>query len=724
MALSRIQTTATGGTAIFSVPFRYISRAYVEVRVGGVLKTVDVDYEWLNATSIRLFVTPAAGTVVDRRRNTPKDTRLVDFQDGTFLGEADLDKNGDQMFDVAQEISDDIEGLIKIATDGTVDMEGRRVSNVGPAVEDGDAVTKGYADSVLNATQAALDAAKGAQADAEAAAALAATARSAAEGALAGAQSARDAAAGYAASISLPLPITSGGTGSATQAGARSALGLGTASTKDTGTAAGNVVQLDAGGKLPALPADQLTGLTRAQITTALGVKVKRIVTGPNYSMCMVITTDDKLVAWGGSNGVYGFGILQRAKPTEIQFPGETGTLVDAVCTAAPNCWALFSTGNLYAWGENEAGVLGTGDTTSRLLPVLVATGVTEMFPPTNVSWPRGSSKMFVRKSDGYIYGCGYNGFGQLGLGDTASRSSFVQLTSLGTTVRKLWNLGGSYGCTFVQKNDGSIWFAGNNTQGQCGDGTTGNNKTSFIDVTAAWGGGTAQIQEVSGGFGYYTTTNSGDSVVVMLRGGSVRACGYNGSGTCGDGTTTNRVTPYLVPGLGTVTDMVALGSPTSVFALSADGKLWRWGFNHYGNLGDGTTSNRLSPYNSGAGLDTAVTRLAIRQFDGHTYGFYTNIFFESGGRMYSCGSNTFGQCGIGSASATQTTFAAVRFSGPLYGISMVGGGDASYPEILAYDSKGDLYMWGYGGRYGIDQSSGDNNNVYVPIRKNIGSAC
>lgn len=504
----------------------------------------------------------------------------------------------------------------------------------------------------------------------------------------------------------------------------RAWLSLGNAALATIGTAVGNVVGVQTGNKLPALDASDLTGLTRAQIIAALGVKVKRVVTSPNYGMHMVITTDDRLIAWGGNNGAYGFGVVQRAKPTEVQFPGETGTLVDAALSGPTSCWALFSSGNFYAWGDNNQGVLGTGDTVTRQLPVLVATGVTEMFPPTNVSYSHYNIRIFIRKSDGYIYGCGHNSNGQLGLGDTTNRSSFVQLTSLGTTVRKLWNLGATYGCTFAQKNDGSIWFAGYNGSGQCGDGTNGNNKLSFIDVTAAWGGGTAQVQEISGGFGYYTTSADSISSVVMLRAGAVRTCGYNGSGQCGDGTTINRATPYLVPGLGTVTDMVTLGSPCGVFALSSDGKLWRWGYNTYGNLGDGTTTNRLAPYNSGAGFDIAVTRIAIRQYDGHTFGYYTTMFVESGGRMYSCGANNYGSCGTGTAGSNQTALTAVRFSGPLYGIAMCGGGDASFSEMIGYDSKGDVYMWGYGGRYGIDQSSGDNNNVYVPIRKNIGSAC
>jgi hypothetical protein len=63
------------------------------------------------------------------------------------------------------------------------------------------------------------------------------------------------------ATISLPVSIGNGGTGATTAAGARTALGLGTAATKDAGVAAGNAVVLDGAGKLPAIDGSQLTNL-------------------------------------------------------------------------------------------------------------------------------------------------------------------------------------------------------------------------------------------------------------------------------------------------------------------------------------------------------------------------------------------------------------------------------------------------------------------------------
>ena len=86
-----------------------------------------------------------------------------------------------------------------------------------------------------------------------------------------------------------------------------------------------------------------------------------------------------------------------------------------------------------------------------------------------------------------------------------------------------------------------------------------------------------------------------GDSHSLALKSdGTVWAWGYNGCGQLGDGSTTNRLTPVQVSGL---TGVVAIaGGGSHSLALKSDGTVWAWGCNDYGQLGDGTTTNRLTP--------------------------------------------------------------------------------------------------------------------------------
>jgi alpha-tubulin suppressor-like RCC1 family protein len=64
-----------------------------------------------------------------------------------------------------------------------------------------------------------------------------------------------------------------------------------------------------------------------------------------------------------------------------------------------------------------------------------------------------------------------------------------------------------------------------------------------------------------------------------------------------GDGTTTNRLTPTNVSGLGSGVQAITAGS-NHTCAITATGAARCWGSNDFGKLGDGTTTNRLTPTN------------------------------------------------------------------------------------------------------------------------------
>lgn len=103
MAYSYAESTASGSTAIFTVPFEYISKAYVHVSVNGVLVD-DALLTWNSSTEIVLPTTPAAGATVRRYRTTPK-TPLVTFQSGD-LSTADLNLFAKQCSHLVQEATD------------------------------------------------------------------------------------------------------------------------------------------------------------------------------------------------------------------------------------------------------------------------------------------------------------------------------------------------------------------------------------------------------------------------------------------------------------------------------------------------------------------------------------------------------------------------------------------------------------------------------------------
>jgi alpha-tubulin suppressor-like RCC1 family protein len=81
---------------------------------------------------------------------------------------------------------------------------------------------------------------------------------------------------------------------------------------------------------------------------------------------------------------------------------------------------------------------------------------------------------------------------------------------------------------------------------------------------------------------------------VALRSDGTVRAWGHNNYGQVGDGTKTNRQSPVQVSGLANV--VAIAGARDHTVALRGDGTIWAWGDNEFGNLGIGTTANHSTP--------------------------------------------------------------------------------------------------------------------------------
>lgn len=95
----------SAGVGPYTIPFPYLVRAHIEVLVNGALQTQGVAYTFPTASSIQFTAPPAAGTIVIRR-NSSQSTRLTNYQDGSKLGEQQLDFDVNQAFYVAQEALD------------------------------------------------------------------------------------------------------------------------------------------------------------------------------------------------------------------------------------------------------------------------------------------------------------------------------------------------------------------------------------------------------------------------------------------------------------------------------------------------------------------------------------------------------------------------------------------------------------------------------------------
>lgn len=182
MASTIIIYTGDGTRTDFTIPFDYLKKSFVTVRLGmvttltgGDYGDTGSDYYFLDKTTIRLKVAPASGESLTIRRHTSATERVVTFKDASILKATDLDTSQMQAFHIAEEGRDAINDAIIGDKEGNWDAKGHRIINVGTPIKDNDAVNleyykkdvEGVYQARLNAEKA-RDAAKVSEANAKA----------------------------------------------------------------------------------------------------------------------------------------------------------------------------------------------------------------------------------------------------------------------------------------------------------------------------------------------------------------------------------------------------------------------------------------------------------------------------------------------------------------------------------------------------------------------------
>jgi alpha-tubulin suppressor-like RCC1 family protein len=153
---------------------------------------------------------------------------------------------------------------------------------------------------------------------------------------------------------------------------------------------------------------------------------------------------------------------------------------------------AIKTDGTLWSWGQNSSGQLGLNNRTNYSSPKQVG---------SLTNWSvisQGDNFSIVVKTDGTLWSWGYNGFGELGLGNTTNYSSPKQVGSLTTWVKVS---GGSGQSSLSIKTDGTLWGWGYNSSGQLGL----NNRTNYSSPKQV--GSLTTWLNVAGGYSYTLAT-------------------------------------------------------------------------------------------------------------------------------------------------------------------------------------------------------------------------
>ena len=407
------------------------------------------------------------------------------------------------------------------------------------------------------------------------------------------------------------------------------------------------------------------------------------------------------LVHLGGNRNYYG-GIGLDNNPSivagEAQFCHNSwfdGSLPTSPTTAAPkivqvegdmygSCLVLFDNGEVHHSGYNGHGQNGAGVTTNYYNFVqcgyanINRTGATTVLRDKKVIRIASSADgtadthscyALVRNSDDSreLYAWGYNGYGQLGQGNTTdyyvpTLVSFDQATN--GKIIGVWATGGNYA--------------------QC----------------------------------FFLTTQ-----------GKMYAMGYNGNGNLGVNDTTNKSSPTLVKNWGTTTTKIKKfntagggnsGSTTSMLVIAANNTLWTWGYNGYGQLGHGHTYNVTYPLevytagysgvsatvttaNPGTPSGTKLTNVWNAWHYGSQYGSMavTRGSSDSSNTLYTCGYNGYYQLSV--AQATTTNYSTLQTTQMRSGTTVTNvvdvasnTGSSSYTNFAVKRTDGEWYFCGY----------------------------
>jgi alpha-tubulin suppressor-like RCC1 family protein len=269
---------------------------------------------------------------------------------------------------------------------------------------------------------------------------------------------------------------------------------------------------------------------------------------------------DGTLWAWGdNANGQLGDGTLvDRLAPLQIPGFSEVGM----VALGPQHGCAARLDGTAYCWGSGSDGRLGIGTYGYRTLPAQVVA-----LPATAARMGAGGAHSCVVLADGTVRCWGWDSYGQLGDGDTVTRTSPVVA---GTDLVDVAEVALGYQHSCARLSTGVVRCWGDNFSGVLGTGSTA---TYLTRPHAGIPGLTAVA--LSAGYSHYCT---------LLADGAVRCWGDNNFGQLGDGTNGNRSTPVAVPGLSGATG-IGTGFHFSC-AVMADTTVRCWGDNTGGVLG------------------------------------------------------------------------------------------------------------------------------------------
>ena len=335
---------------------------------------------------------------------------------------------------------------------------------------------------------------------------------------------------------------------------------------------------------------------------------------------------------------------------------------------------------SMFVTGINQSyGLLGDNTTVNRSSPTQI--------PGNNwLRGPKGDNLKHAFKTDGTLWGWGYNGFGGLGVNDTTLYSSPIQIPGTDWSTDELHYYASDYQTGLV-KTDGTLWMMGDNDDGQLGL----NNRTAYSSPIQIPGvSGVREFQAVGAYYRRFSGRIDDNNNMYLWGNNYLYQFGIPGNNR------TLYSSPVQIPGSWST---MGLGTDYTT-AINTSGQLWSWGSNTNGKLGHNDTATRSEK--TQVGSDTNWESLHASSD--------TCYAVKTDGTLWGWGQNQFGQL----ATNNRTQYSSPIQIPGTWGSSKI---QVSNSSIAVQKSDATLWAWGANsyGNLGLNTGTHYSSPVQVP---------
>ena len=327
------------------------------------------------------------------------------------------------------------------------------------------------------------------------------------------------------------------------------------------------------------------------------------------------------------------------------------------------------TSGKLLAWGDGAYGALGRGIDESHYTPKVVSglSGIKQV--------ASGYGYSVALKKDGTVWAWGYNGSGSLGNGTTLDSYTPTSVANL-TGVKSI-AVGQLH--VLAVKTNGTVWAWGLNGEDQLGQ--TEEISYSPVPVRVE---GLANVRAVGAGYNF--------SVAVM-EDGTVKTWGSDNDEALGNGAGGSTHVPTTIAGITNARAVASSETGSHTLAVLANGKVKGWGYNAYGQVGNGEEG--------GSPVATPTTVLNLNDVKAVSVGYTNSLALKTNGTVRAWGSGSEGELGPDFTSSPTPV--------PISGLGTIVAIASGSDHNLALRDDGKVKGWG---QNEWAQSSGDGNQA------------